>query len=205
MCLYLRPLNGTVLKNLDKYTIDIFRLNNKVHEYDFEVSDEFFEHFEGSYISKGELVVHVVLDKSDTMLTAGFSIKGKVELTCDRTLEKFEEPVYVKDRVIFKFGDEDREISDEIFMISRNTQRLELAQHIYDFIVLSLPMKKIHPRLREEDASFDEGDTVEGVLIYTSPADSASPVGNDPENDNQQDGPIDPRWEILKNLKNNNN
>jgi uncharacterized protein len=204
MCLYLRPLNGTVLKNLDKYTIDIFRLNNKVHEYDFEVGDEFFEHFEGSYISKGDLKVQVVLDKSDTMLTASFIINGTVELTCDRSLEKFDEPVNIKDRVIFKFGDEDREISDEIFMISRNTQRLALAQHIYDFILLSLPMKKLHPRLRDEDASFDEGDMVEGVLIYTSPVDTTTPDA-DPESDDQQSDNIDPRWNILKNLKNNNN
>ncbi len=200
----MRPLNGTEVKNLDKYTIDIFRLNNKVHEYDFEVGDEFFEHFEGSYISKGDLKVHVVLDKSETMLTVNFSIKGTVELTCDRTLENFDESVNAKDRVIFKFGDEDREISDEIFMISRNTQRLELAQHIYDFIVLSLPMKKLHPRLRDEDASFDEGETVEGVLIYTSPADGTMP-DEDPESDDQQEDTIDPRWNILKNLKNNNN
>jgi uncharacterized protein len=190
------------LKELAKYNIDIFRLSNKQHEYEYEVGDAFFENIGQSYIEKGKLDVKVKLDKSETMITALFHIKGEVELTCDRSLEKFNYPIDAQNRIIFKFGEENRELSDEIFEISRNAQQLEMAQHIFDFIGLAIPMKKLHPRFVEEEDELEDDDEVEGVLIYTSSDDNSSDE-SDPEKKSEDD--VDPRWQILKNLKKNNN
>ena len=75
-------------------------------------------------------------------------------------------------------------------MINRDSESLELGQYIFEFIALEVPMKKLHPRYRDEE---DEDDESEGKIIYTSK----------PENDKDSgDGDsIDPRWEILKKLK----
>jgi uncharacterized protein len=62
-----------------------------------------------------------------------------------------------------KYGEEDREIDDEIEMISRNRQGINVGQYIYEFIATSIPMKKLHPRYSEEEAK-EVGDK----LIYTS-------------------------------------
>lgn len=190
------------MKELSKFNIDIFRLSNKQHVYEFEVGNSFFESFEQSFIEVGKLDVIIKLDKTETMITALFDIKGFVELTCDRSLEKFDYPIDTHSRMIFKFGDENRELDDDIFEVSRNAQQLEMAQHIFDFIGLEVPMKKLHPRFQEDEDLEEEDDAAaEGILIYSS---STAATSQDGDEESSEDD-IDPRWQILKNLKNNNN
>jgi uncharacterized metal-binding protein YceD (DUF177 family) len=170
------------------YSVNIVGLSNKIHHFDYEFGDEFFRRYGGDLVSKGHFNVNIALDKHETFIEAAFKIKGTVTLTCDRTLEPFDEPIEKKHRILFKYGDANEEISDEIIMIHRDTATLELGQYIYEFIALAIPMKKLHPRLREEEKGGDS----EGKIVYSSDT-SAEPKD---ENDN-----IDPRWDILKNLK----
>ena len=179
------------MKGLEKYNIDIFKLNNGKHEYDFEVGDAFFEEFENSLVDEGKVNVHLCLDKRETFIEAVFKFSGSVVLTCDRSLELFDFPLQEKGKLIFKYGDEEMEVDDEISIITKSTQRINIAQYIYDTICLSIPYKKLHPRFADED------DDSEGSLIYRDEA------PKDADDTAQENETIDPRWEILKNLKNN--
>ena len=49
---------------------------------------------------------------------------------------------------MFKYGDKDEEITDEIMIIHRDTATLELGQYIYEFIALAIPLKKLHPKFQ---------------------------------------------------------
>ena len=51
-----------------------------------------------------------------------------------------------------KFGDEEGELSDEMEIISSNTQRINVARYIYELVNVSIPMKKLHPRYANESA-----------------------------------------------------
>jgi uncharacterized metal-binding protein YceD (DUF177 family) len=183
------------VKELSKYNIDIYGLEDKQYDYDMESGDAFFEEMEQDLIEHGHFKTHVVLNKSATMIQLRFHTTGSVTLTCDRSLEPFEEPVDTDDRIILKFGDHNEELTEEIEMISRNTNRINVARYIFDFIALSLPVKKLHPSLRTEEDEFDlEDDEEEGMLVYTS---GETEEGDETEEEEQ----IDPRWEALKNLK----
>ncbi|SFC03605.1 Uncharacterized metal-binding protein YceD, DUF177 family [Flexibacter flexilis DSM 6793] len=187
------------MKTLDKYSIDIFGLSNKRHEYDFEVGNAFFEAFGSELVEKGALQVQVVLDKTETMIVATFSIVGSVELICDRSLESFEQPVSVNQKMIYKFGEEDEDLSDEICIIAKDTHRLNIAQPIYDFIALSLPMKRIHPKF--EDTQYPEDAEQEGLLVYsTATAEDDEPTDENNDTPSDEDT-IDPRWAALQKLK----
>ncbi len=181
------------MKGLDKYTIEIFKLSNAKHEYDFEVGNAFFEHFENSPVDEGNIKVHLNLDKRETFIEAIFKFSGSVVLTCDRSLDLFDFRLEEKGKLIFKYGEEEMEVDDEISIITKATQRINIAQYIYDTICLSIPYKKLHPRFEEEE----EDDDSPGTLIYRDENPDNS-EGTDQENEN-----IDPRWDILKNLKNN--
>ena len=179
------------VKELSKYNIDIYGLEDKQYVYDMESGDAFFEELEQDLIERGSFKTHVVLNKSATMIQLHFHTEGRVELVCDRSLEPFEEPVISDERLILKFGDRNEELTDEIEIISRNTNRINVASYIFEFIALSLPVKKIHPSLRSE---MEEGLTEdEGILVYSS----ASQEDSDAEGDEK----TDPRWEALKKLK----
>lgn len=179
------------MKELTKYDIDIYGLPQKQHVYEFESGHAFFNEMQQEIITNGHFAAHLTLDKSATLIQLAFRIKGTVELTCDRTLALFDEHFDIEKRLILKFGDYNEELSEDIELINRNTPRINVARYIYEFIVLSLPVKKLHPSERTSD-----GNELE-TLVYTShPAEIA-----DSEADNPGTSTIDPRWEALKKLK----
>ncbi len=85
---------------------------------------------------------------------------------------------------MFKYGPEPTELSDEIVVITRDQDQLELGQYMYEFISLEIPIKKLHPKFRDE-----EDNNEEGKIVYKS------------KSEDGDDGQIDPRWEKLKKLK----
>jgi uncharacterized metal-binding protein YceD (DUF177 family) len=184
------------LRDLKAYTIDIIRLSHKKHFYNFKADSSFFENFDQSLIQEGVFEVKLTLDKSETMIQLHFNITGMVQLICDRTLEPFDYPVDLDQRMILKFGEENAELTDEIEIIPRDTQQINVAQYIYEFIGLAIPMKKLHPRLAGEQYQ----ETDEEILIYSS---GAAPDGDDSAGGAED--AVDPRWDILKGLKKSDN
>ena len=51
----------------------------------------------------------------------------------------------------------------------RETATLELGQYIYEFIALAVPLKKLHPRFKDEEEDEDE-DLSTGKIVYSSEA-----------------------------------
>jgi uncharacterized protein len=181
------------LNEFKPYEIGIAKLSNKKHQYQFVLDDAFFALFDQPLIKKGDLVANIELDKSELLISMKFDIKGEVELTCDRSLEEFMYPIDVEETVRFRFGPEDAELSDNILQITPDTQAINVAQHLFDFIGLAVPMKKLHPRYAEAD---DEGNE-EGTLIFSTSTDKGMLEDDEPDND------ADPRWDALRNLSQN--
>ncbi len=180
------------MKSLKAFDVEIFRLSEGKQVFSYEIKDLFFASFEDSFLEKGNLKVKVELDKSERMILSEFSIKGSVELICDRSLEPFDYEIDTHQNLVFKFGDEFIELSEDVIMIPRDLQKLNLSQYIYEFIGLSVPIKKLHPKFNEEE----EDDEVETKLIYRSEDDKKD---TNKSNDTEE---IDPRWNALKDLKN---
>jgi uncharacterized metal-binding protein YceD (DUF177 family) len=117
----------------------------------YQLGDDFFKLFEGSLLETGNLNVDVKLDKTSRHIQLSFSIQGEVELSCDRTLELFNYPISIEQIVHFKIGDENKELDIDLYMIDRQASSIQIAQHIYDFVNLAVPMKRLHPRLTDEE------------------------------------------------------
>ena len=176
------------MTNLQDFSIDIYKLTNKVYEYQYGVDETFFALFERSTIEKGQLKVVVAFDKQETLITARFMIDGAVTLLCDRSLEEFEHPLHVEETLLYQYGEEEEELTDEIMVITQHTQQINVAQPIYEFIALAVPMKRLHPKYANDEQPF-----VEGEIVFSSPPDH--------EAETAADTAADPRWDILKKLK----
>ena len=170
------------------FSVNIIGLSYKAHQFEYEFGSAFFEKYGKDMVSDGHFSASVVLDKHETFIEAEFKIKGEAKLICDRSLEPFDFPVDIDSRIMFKYGEEEAELSDEIIIISRDRVSLELGQYMYEFISLSIPIKKVHPKFQDGE---DDEDDNEGKLIYTSETESS-----------EEEKEVDPRWEILKKLKN---
>lgn len=171
-------------KVLRQFKIDVQSLSLSRHTFDFDLNKAFFSSFEHSPIEVGDCSVVVVLEKKETMLSADISIKGTILLTCDRSLREFDFPVEVEKSVIFKYGEDWQELDDEMYEIPRNIDQLDVSSLLYEFVCLTVPMKKIHPDLMEDDSEDDE------VVFSTE---------SEKEEESKES---DPRWEELKKLKN---
>lgn len=181
------------MNELKPYEIPIQKLENKRHEYDFSGDDAFFGAMQQDLIRRGRFGAHLTLDKSETMLHLTFRIQGTYELICDRSLDPFDEPFETTEKLILKYGDEPQELSDEIEIIAWDTPSINVARYLFEFIALTVPVKKVHPRLRAEEAS-DEDEATEGKLVYSSKGEPAEA---------EEKPAVDPRWQALMKLKGN--
>jgi uncharacterized protein len=170
------------------YSINIVGLSNKEHHFQFEIGDEFFRKYGTALVSEGKFLVDLLLTKHETFIEVTFKIKGTARLVCDRSLEPFDYPIENKNKIVFKYGEAFQEMTEEIIIIPRDTAKLELGQYIYEFIALGVPLKKLHPKFKDEQ---EEEDDSEGKIVYTS----------EKTEEKKDDEEIDPRWNILKKLK----
>lgn len=169
---------------MESYRINILGLSLAVHNFTYEVGNEFFRKYDKGLVSEGKFTVDIALDKRETFLETDFKIAGSVKLVCDRSLDEFDYPIDITRRIIFKYGDQEMEVSEDVMMIPHGIESLEVGQYIYEFIALAIPMKKLHPRFQDE--SDEEG------IIYSSDS-----------NEEKKEDEIDPRWEMLKKLNKN--
>jgi uncharacterized protein len=167
--------------------VNIIGLSKKVHVFNFKLKDDFFERYGKEVLSKGDFDAVVTLDKRETLIEVDFKISGHTELICDRSLEPFDYNLKLDRKVIFKYGEEPQEISDEIVIITRDQDTIDMGQFLYEFIVLSIPIKKIHPDLKDEDEDEDDSNL---KIVYSTSS----------ENEEKEED-VDPRWEKLKKLK----
>lgn len=167
---------------MSDYSVNILGLSQKTHSFEFNLGNAFFEKYGKEVVAEGQFEAKVNLDKRETLIEADFDIEGKANLVCDRSLESFEHPMKINRKMIFKYGEAAEEVSDEITIIPKDLDVLEIGQYIYEFIVLDVPIKKVHPRFQSEE----ENENEEGKMIYQS---------------EKKEDEIDPRWEQLRKLK----
>jgi uncharacterized metal-binding protein YceD (DUF177 family) len=178
------------MKVAENYQIPIISLEDKVYHYTFEGSDDFFGAIEQEWIKKGRFKAEVELDKSAIMIQIQLKIEGHLNLICDRSLEEFEFPIRIHEKLIYKFSDHSEDLGDNLFFLDRKEPKLDLSQDIYDFIALEVPMKKLHPRyIKEED------DSLANEFLYSTET---------MEEKIKDEAEIDPRWAALKKLTDNN-
>jgi len=169
---------------LKDFSVNILGLSQKTHQFSFHLDNAFFDAYKNSLVTKGDFQTALALDKHETFIEAQFKIQGVAELICDRSLESFEFLIDLNEKIIFKYGEEEGELSEEIVVITRDRVSIDFGQYLHEFITLAIPMKKLHPKYQESD-----DDSNEGQLVYTS---APSNVDDDLVE------PVDPRWEKLK-------
>ena len=129
--------------------IDIKSLALGAHSQQFNVGKDFFESFGGGDVIDAELLVCVNVTKSSGWIKVDCNITGNVVVECDRCLAELRMPVDISAPFTVKFSSvalgEDEEYGDEVIVLNPSDGELELDQIIYDYVTLSLPMKKVHP------------------------------------------------------------
>ncbi len=130
---------------LKEYNIGFVGLSLGRHEFSFTVGDDFFACFEHSEVEKGQVELKLLLEKQNNMMVFDFSLRGFVELTCDRCVEPYNQSIEVESTLYVKFGEEYVEQTDEIVIIPNGSSHFDISQYVYETIHLGLPMQHLHP------------------------------------------------------------
>jgi uncharacterized protein len=128
-----------------QYTIPLSGLKEGHHTIDFEIDNAFFELFEESEVKEGSLLANIEIDKRKTHLDMMITIAGGVIVSCDRCLELFSQPVKSQNRLLVKFGKSVEDTDPDILSVPADAYELDMQQQIYEFIMLALPIKRVHP------------------------------------------------------------
>jgi uncharacterized protein len=178
------------LKSLKQYSVPFTGLKLGKHQLSFDVDSRFFDEFDYSLVKNGVLKIDLVLDKQETMMVLDFHITGTINLDCDRCLAEYPQKIDAKDRLIAKFTqDEDLEEStEEVIVINKTDNEIDLSGFIYEMINLAAP----YINICEAPGETSNCDTEMIAKL------KELSVAEEEENKNN-----DPRWEALKNIKNN--
>ncbi|MCX6334816.1 MAG: DUF177 domain-containing protein [Bacteroidia bacterium] len=169
------------------YNIPISGLKEGKHAYDFKINKEFFEQFEVSEVREGVLAVTVETEKRSSHVDLTIKITGKLLIPCDRCLGFFQQPLSCENRLLIKFGKVHDESDPEIITVPADENELDLAQYFYEYILLALPIKRIHPDDKNGNSTCDP-EMLKKLREHV--------VKEEERND--------PRWDELKKLMNNN-
>ena len=100
-------------------------------------------------------------------------LDGTIDTLCDRTGRSFTMAVDAERKMIVQFGIDWNTDDDELVVIPREEHSINTAQWFYELLVQSMPLKRLHPDINEDD-----------VTLFSTAK--------------EENTPIDPRWEKLK-------
>ena len=118
------------------------------HLYDWTIDGSFFASFEMSEINNASINVGLTLVKHTRFLELNFVFNGWAEVNCDRCLDPVKIDIASDTRMFVSFGeDAGHSGSDEhdVIVLPYDEDRLDVAQYLYEYAHLSLPLRRVHP------------------------------------------------------------
>jgi len=174
-------------KTLKEFIIQFVGIKLGEHYFEYNIDKKFFEYFEYKEFNDANVNIDVVLNKKTTLLELHFKASGTINVFCDLTNEPFDQEIDNSFDLVVKYGDDFNDENEEILIIPLSDYEINIAQYIYELIVLSMPSRRIHPGIKDGTLNSEILDKLEEL----------SPKGLENKKKSQD---IDPRWNTLKKL-----
>lgn len=174
-------------KRNSEFSVRLSGVGDGQHTYDFGLDQKFFGGFDNPELNDGAVKAVVVYEKKGSIRKLEFSLNGAVSVLCDRCLEFYSQAVGIQEYLILKGGEELADIDEHLLTVPEDLYELDLSQYLYEFIILNLPLKKVHPDLKPgvPGCSREMLDRLKTLR---------------PEKKEKKAEGTDPRWNALKDL-----
>ncbi|HIP48233.1 MAG TPA: DUF177 domain-containing protein [Lutibacter sp.] len=137
------------MDTLKEYDIQFVGLKLGKHSFTYSIEDTFFEKFQYEDFQSIHCKVDLVVVKKATLIEFHFSANGLATLLCDTSNEPFEQTITNTLDLIVKFGDTFNDEDEAILILPHAEYQINIAQYIYETIVLAIPIKRTHPGLKD--------------------------------------------------------
>jgi uncharacterized metal-binding protein YceD (DUF177 family) len=178
-----------VSSKFNQYYIYFSGLKDGKHNFGFKVDKTLFSLYGDQEIIDAKVSIDAVLEKKLNHLSFGFNIVGTVLVACDRCLGDMTIEINYSPVLYVNFGEASSDITDidDTMVLSRAEGKIDLSKHFYDYIILNIPIQKLHPD-DEMGNSTCNPEMLKNLDKYSV---------KEGEKDK-----TDPRWDSLKNLYN---
>lgn len=133
------------MDKLKHYILQFSGLDFGTHKFHYKIDNDFFAAFDNTEIEQPSIDVALTLDKQERMMILDFEIKGSINVMCDRCLDNFDYLLDGNERLIVKFGEAWEGENEEVLLMSENEYQIDLSAYLYDYIILMLPIRMVHP------------------------------------------------------------
>ena len=171
------------MKEMKDFDISFFGLKEGKHHFEYKIDNQFFEAFKYDEYLDTKVSVRLEFIKTPTLLELNFSTKGILKIACDVSNEPYDQQINGILSVVVKFGEVYNDDNEEILIIPYGDYQINVAQFIYEMIVLAVPSKRIHPGI--------EDGTLQSPVLKKL---------DELQQKHKNSDEFDPRWEELKKL-----
>ncbi len=136
-----------------EYEIAFVGLKPGIHEYNYQVDDKFFADYketdpEDIGFKNCNASVKLLLEKNTSFLMLKFEVGGSVNVICDRCGNTLPIDLWDEFNLVIKQIENPDEMNQneedpDVFYISRTESHIHLADWIYEFVMLSIPMQRM--------------------------------------------------------------
>lgn len=133
---------------LNEFKIQFSGLKLGEHEFDLVADNRFFEAIGNPSGHSGEVKISLTLLKQPHMLELMFDMNGWLNSECDRCSAPYKFPVSTTAKLYVKIGsltgdDGESELDDNIVTLSQEAHEVDVAQYVFENIVLALPLRSV--------------------------------------------------------------
>lgn len=132
------------------FDIAFVGLKPGVHVFEYRLDDKFFVDFNYGKQDFTNCIatIKLSLEKNTGFMQLKFDIGGSVDVFCDRCGNTIHQQLWDEFTIIVKMTDEpdvmnEQEEDPDVYYISRGESHLHIANWLYEFINLSIPMQKL--------------------------------------------------------------
>jgi uncharacterized metal-binding protein YceD (DUF177 family) len=134
--------------NRREYEIAFVGLKPGLHEFNYEVDDKFFQDFKQKDFTHCNAKIKLTLERNTSFLMLKFEVGGNLDVVCDRCGNDLGMELWDEFNLVVKLVDNPDEMNEteedpDIFYLSRTESHLRVADWIYEFVSLSIPMQRM--------------------------------------------------------------
>jgi len=142
-----KPLK-TVMSQRREYEIAFVGLKPGMHVFEYRVEDKFFVPYGEQDFTNCIANIKLSLDKKNGFMQLKFDVDGTVDVICDKCGNTLPMQLWDEFNIIVKIVDEpevmnEQEEDPDVYYISRGESHLHMADWIYEFVNLSIPLQKM--------------------------------------------------------------
>jgi uncharacterized metal-binding protein YceD (DUF177 family) len=131
-----------------EFEIPFVGLKPGIHAFEYNITEKFFEPYQQQDFKNVVANIKLTLDKKQGFMLLKFEIGGSVQVNCDRCGNDLPIELWDEFNIVVKLVDDpdtmnSQEEDPDVYYISRGESHLHVADWIFEFVNLSIPMQKM--------------------------------------------------------------